>query len=60
MRELREWVSRKNPGIDPRLVEKHERLVRDHVKIGVETKPEYDLESSLGQELHGYKYTRRR
>ena len=60
MRELREQVFRKNPGIDPRLVEKHERLVRDLAKIGVETRPEYDIEPPLGRELQRYKYTKRR
>lgn len=48
MRELRKQVFRRNPGIDPQLVEKHERLEKELAKIGVQIKPEYDLEPPLG------------
>ena len=55
MRELRKQVFHKNLGIDPRLVEKHGRLVRDLAKTGVETKPECDLEPPPGRWLQRYK-----
>ena len=60
MRELRKQVFRKNPGIDPQLVEKHERLEKELAKLGVQIKPEYDLAPPLGDEFQRYKYTRRR
>ena len=60
MRELRKQVFRKNPGIDPQLVEKHERLEKELAKLGVQIKPEYDLEPPLGDDSQRYKYARRR
>ena len=55
LRELREQVFRKNPGINPRLVEGHKRLKKELAKIGVVTKPEYDLEPPLGRDQLRYK-----
>lgn len=56
LRELREQVFRKNPGINPRLVERHEQLEKELAKIGVVIKPEYNLEPPLG--WHRVKYER--
>ena len=55
LRELREQVFRKNPGINPRLVEGHKRLKKELAKIGVVTKREYDLEPPLGRDQLRYK-----
>lgn len=55
LREFREQVFRKNPGIKPRLVEGHKRLKKELAKIGVETKREYDLEPPLGRDRLRYK-----
>lgn len=60
MRELRKQAFRRNPGIDPQLVEKHERLEKELAKLGVQIKPKYDLAPPLGDDLQRYKYTRGR
>lgn len=56
MRELRKQVFRRNPGIDPQLVEKHERLEKELAKIGVQIKPEYNLEPPLGRDERRYRF----
>lgn len=60
MRELRRQVFRKNPGIDPRLVEKHEcleRVLTDKLaRVGVQSQLEYGLEPPSGREERGYRF----
>ena len=54
LRELREKTFRKTPGINPRLVEQHERLEKELAKLGVKIKPEYGLEPPLGWKRANY------
>ena len=41
-------ILRRNPMVDPDLVERHEKLEMELRRLGVDTKPKYNIDPPLG------------